>query len=94
MRGGTVRRGGGVGLRALVVVAVAAAALVVARADTAAADGKLVGSCFDLGFFFFFWFCSVGVDTGRRLGFLAARAVRVVRARVRAWGPWVSVSSR
>uniref|UniRef100_A0A0E0E4S1 Protein kinase domain-containing protein n=1 Tax=Oryza meridionalis TaxID=40149 RepID=A0A0E0E4S1_9ORYZ len=42
MRGGTVRRGGGVGLRALVVVvvaAVAAAALVVARADTAAADG-------------------------------------------------------
>lgn len=56
MRGGTVRRGGGVGLRALVVVAVAAAALVVARADTAAADGKLVGSCFDLGFFFFFGF--------------------------------------
>uniref|UniRef100_A0A0E0ACT2 Protein kinase domain-containing protein n=1 Tax=Oryza glumipatula TaxID=40148 RepID=A0A0E0ACT2_9ORYZ len=40
MRGGTVRRGGGVGLRALVVVAVAAAALVVARADTAAADGE------------------------------------------------------
>jgi hypothetical protein len=91
MRGGTVRRGGGVGLRALVVVAVAAAALVVARADTAAADGKLVRA---LTWFFFFWFCSVGVDTGRRLGFLAARAVRVVRARVRAWGPWVSVSSR
>lgn len=66
MRGGTVRRGGGVGLRALVVVAVAAAALVVARADTAAADGKLVGSCFDLGFFFFlvlFGWCRYGETT-------------------------------
>uniref|UniRef100_A0A0E0E4S4 Protein kinase domain-containing protein n=1 Tax=Oryza meridionalis TaxID=40149 RepID=A0A0E0E4S4_9ORYZ len=49
MRGGTVRRGGGVGLRALVVVvvaAVAAAALVVARADTAAADVSAINGLY------------------------------------------------